>query len=184
MLREISHTLTRKVRPAAPVRLMILLGVVVFIVLKAPVTAQDTAPPPLKLMTKSERSILDAVPDIKGRTRRSLELMDDRLVEAEKYNSIQDYAGLYRELGGFHALMDDSLAYLRGQDPGSKKVLDGFKRIEMRLREFAPRIEMILRDLPLFYEEYPRKLAKFLREARSKATDPQFADTVIPSLDQ
>jgi len=106
--------------------------------------------------------------------------MGARLTEAERLNSTGDFDGMFRELGGFHGLMDNSLGYLQERDVGSGKVLDNFKRIEIGLRGFAPRIEAIRRDLPLRYEGYLNKLLKYVRDARSKAIEPLFADTVLP----
>lgn len=148
------------------------------------VSAQDDpeeiAPPPLKLISKDERSRLDAESDLKSRTKLALEMMNTRLAAAENLHTGEDYDSLFRELGAFQGLMDNSLDYLLKRDTGSGKVLDNFKRLEIGLRGFAPRLETIRRDLPIRYEDYLRKLIKYVRDARSKAIDPQFADTVLP----
>lgn len=140
----------------------------------------DLAPPPLKLISKVERARLDSETDMKSRTKLELEMMNIRLAEAEKLNSSEDYDGVFRELGVFHGLMDDGLDYLLKRDSGSGKVLDNFKRLEIGLRAFGPRLEVIRRDLPIKYEDYLRRLIKYVRDARSKAIDPQFGDTVLP----
>ena len=63
-----------------------------------------------------------------------------------------------------------------------KKVLDNYKRLEISLRSYMSRVEVIHRDLPVKYEEYVRGLMKYLRIARTKALDPQFSDTVLPGV--
>jgi hypothetical protein len=155
------------------------------------VSAQDDptelAPPPLKLISKTELAQLEAESEIKPRTKLTLDLMDARLVAAERLNANGNYDGVFRELGGFHGLMDNCIVYLQQHDKGRGKVLDNFKRIELRLRAFMPRLEAIRRDLPLRYEEYVRKLTKYVRDARSSAIEPMFADTVLkrpPKTDQ
>ena len=140
----------------------------------------DLAPPPLKVISKDERTRLDGETDVKSRTKLALEMMNFRLAAAERLGTGEDYDGVFRELGIFHALMDNSLDYLLKRDAGSGKVLDNFKRLEIGLRAFGPRLETLRRDVPLRYEDYLRRLIKYVRDARSKAIDPQFADTVLP----
>lgn len=118
---------------------------------------------------------------MKNRTKLTLELMTARLSAAERLRSGDDFDGVFRELGAFHALMDNGLAYLQRRDTGSGKVLDNFKRIDIALRTFAPRLETIRREIPLSHEDYVRKLLIYVREARTKATEPLFADTVLPN---
>mgnify|MGYP007125701776 CR=1 FL=1 len=141
----------------------------------------DAAPPPLKIIPKDEIALLDDKTDIKDRTKLSLELMNVRLKSAEKLAEANDFDGMYRELGVFHALMDDALKFLNERDNGKGKVLDNFKRLEIALRGMAPKIEVIRRELPLRYDTYVRKLMGYVRSARAKATDSLFDDTVVPN---
>lgn len=141
----------------------------------------NLAPPPLKSISKQELSRLESETNLKDRTKLTLELMSARLTAAEKLRSGDDFDGIFRELGVFHGLMDNGLAYLQRRDTGSGKVLDNFKRIDIALRTFAPRLETIRREVPLSHEDYIRKLLIYVREARTKATEPLFADTVLPN---
>ncbi len=109
--------------------------------------------------------------------------MDARLAKAETFNNQRQYTQMFDELGGFHALVDDTLNYLHSHDTDSGKVLNNFKRLEMSLRQFAPRLELIRRDLPLRYELYVRKLIIYVREARSKAVEPLFDNSVVSDID-
>lgn len=142
----------------------------------------EYAPPPLKIVSKDELARLDAKTDFKDRTKLALELMDLRLDAAERLFVVKDFEGTYRELGVFHGLMDNAIGFLQRRDSrnGSGKILDNFKRIDLALRTFAPRLEGIRREVPLRYEDYVRRLLKYLREARTQATEPLFADTVVP----
>lgn len=140
----------------------------------------EAAPPPIKFLSKEERAKLDTKQsNIKDRTKLSLELMDLRMDAAEKFAQADDYDSMFRELGGFHALMDDGLEFLARRDGDSGKVLDNFKRFEIGLRAFSPRIEVMRRELPLRYDYYVRKLMGYVREARAKAIDPLFGDSVV-----
>ncbi len=140
---------------------------------------KDTAPPPLKIISKEETRQLNQETDIKKRTKLALDLMEIRLKKAEELNSQERYADMFIELGSFHALVDKSIEFLDSKDNGGGKVLNNFKRVEISLRAFLPRIELIRRDLPEKYEFYVRDLAKSVRKARSKAIEPFFGDTVV-----
>ncbi len=139
----------------------------------------DAVPPPLKIISKSEQNQLKAEPKVKKRTKISLELMDLRLENAEKFAENKQYKEMFNELGSFHALVDNTLEYLERKDAGSRKILNNYKRLEIGLRKFLPKIELIRRDLPLKYEYYVRGLAKKVRDARSRAVEPMFDDSVI-----
>jgi hypothetical protein len=144
---------------------------------------KDTAPPPLKILSKEETRQLSAEHDIKKRTKLALDLMEIRLKKAEDLNSQQRFSEMFDELGAFHALVDRSLEFLTRNDNGEGKVLNNFKRLEMSLRAFLPRLEIIRRDLPEKYEFYVRELGKSIRTARSRAIDPLFSETVVKDND-
>lgn len=155
------------------------------LLLPTPASAQDeppeAAPPPLKIIAKADVVRLSTKTSLKDRTKLSLELMNARLLAAESLGISRDFDGMYRELGVFHAFMDDALEFLDKRDNGGGKVLDNFKRMELGLRTMAPRLEVIRREIPLRYDPYVRKLASYLRAARTKATETLFDDTVVPN---
>lgn len=141
---------------------------------------KDAEPPPIKVISKEEREQLSRETKIKNRTKLALELMKMRLDKAEQFGAKNQYKEMFGELGRFHALVDNALWFLNRNDTGGGSILYNFKRLEMGLREFLPRLELIRRDLPLNYEYYVRGLIMNVRDARSKAVDPLFSDTVLP----
>jgi hypothetical protein len=140
----------------------------------------NAAPPPVRAMSSTERTQLDAQQGLKDRTKLALALMSSRLSKAEELNAKNDHTAMYSELGGFHALMDDTLEFLEAA-PRKDKTLDNLKRFEMTLRGFAPRLALIRRESPPEYDHYVRVLIKYLRDARSKAIEPLFGNQVVPS---
>ena len=140
----------------------------------------EPIPPPVIVVTKTERQKLDALADLKDRTKLSLDLMNSHLSAAEKFNIDQDFDSMFRELGGFHGLLDNAMAYLERQNPENGKVLDNYRRIEIGLRGFTTRLEGIRRDMPDRYEDYVRKLLIHLRDMRTKAAEPFFRDGIVP----
>ena len=140
----------------------------------------NAAPPPVRAMSNIERTQLDGQQGLKDRTKLALALMSSRLSKAEEFNAKNDHTAMYSELGGFHALMDDTLEFLEAA-PRREKTLDNLKRFEMTLRGFAPRLALIRREIPAEYDHYVRVLLKYLRDARSKAIEPLFGDSVVPA---
>ena len=139
----------------------------------------NAAPPPAKVLSGAERSQLDSKQDLKERTKLALALMSTRLSNAEELNAKSEFTEMYHELGSFHALMDDTLEFLESA-PRRDKTLDNLKRFEMTLRTFAPRLGLIRRELPAEYDHYVKSLIRYLRDARSKAIEPLFGDSVVP----
>jgi hypothetical protein len=145
-----------------------------------PVIDDDVAPPPLKVLSQSEKSRLSGETEVKRRTKLGLELMEVRLKQAETFHAAENFDQMFVELGAFHGLMDNMLEFLDKSDRDSRKVIYNFKRFEIGLRTFTPRLELMRRVLPIRYERYVRSLIKNLRNARAKAIEPLFDDTVVP----
>ena len=59
----------------------------------------QTAPPPPKIVPKSERETLNKEKTPKERTKLALEFMDDRLIKAEAANTSDDLRLMFDELG-------------------------------------------------------------------------------------
>ena len=145
---------------------------------------EDIAPPPLKMLSKTEKAELSAKTEPKDRTVLALELMDARLHSAEKDRTDENFSLMYAELGGFHALMDNALDFLLRSGSGENKRLNSLKRYEIGLRTFIPRLEVIRRDLPASFEPYIKTLIRNVGDAREKAMAPFFSDTVISNSNQ
>src|SRR5262249_50542108 len=139
----------------------------------------DEAPPPIKQLSKDEKKSLTSETNAKGHTELSLELMNKRMSNAESLNANGHFDDMFKELGAFNALMDESLNFLVTQDKDKGKVLYNFKRLDIGLRAFMPRLETIRRDLPSKYDPYVKRLVKYISEAREKALEPMFGNTVV-----
>lgn len=141
----------------------------------------ELAAPPIKALTKDEKAKLEAETDLKKRIKLALDLMEIRLKNAETLNAEENYVEMFTQLGFFHALMDNTLNFLERNNVGSGKVLNYYKRFEISLRGFIARLEVIRRELPPRYEYYVRSLVKAVRDARSRAVEPLFDNTVTPN---
>ncbi|QQS33662.1 MAG: hypothetical protein IPM50_03505 [Acidobacteriota bacterium] len=149
------------------------------------VPAQDDdpiegAPPPELLFSVAESDQLAKAKDLRARTRLIIELMDARLKAAERHSSNANFDAVFAELGPFHALALNGIEHLEKQDLKAKSVLDNLKRFEIGIRGFFPRLELLRRSAPTDYEPYIRRLIRVMREARSRALDPMFSETIVP----
>ena len=141
----------------------------------------NLAPPVVKAISKEEKTALAAVSDVKDRTRLALDLMEARLKKAEALYTQESYNATLVELGGFQALMDDAIRFLNRSNNGGDKAMNNFKKFEMALRAFMPRIEIIRRDLPERFEYHVRTLLITVRDTRAKAVEPFFSTTILPA---
>ena len=149
-----------------------------------PVTASaqddpDSIPPPSQMISRDERQRLESRSSIKERTKLALELMNSHLSSAEQFRGSENFESAYRELGIVHGVLDNAMNYLIDANKRGIKVLDDLKRMEMGIRGFLPRIESIRRDLPIVYDAYIRALLQHVRDARAKAIEPFFDDSIV-----
>ena len=139
----------------------------------------DAAPPPLKMLSKSEKQDLNSKLDPKQRTALALDMMSKRLGSAEKFRADENFSLMYAELGGFHALMDDTISFLLSTNSKEGKQLNSLKKFEMGLRTYIPRLEAMRQDLPVTFDPYLKTLLKNIDDVREKAMAPFFSNTVI-----
>lgn len=139
------------------------------------------APPPLKILPKEEKGQLAAEADPKRHTILALDLSDDHLTKAEELRDRNEFDSMLKELGTFNAVIDEALDFIARNDSGNGKILGSSKKLELGLRSYTPRLETLRRDVPSSYEPYVRGLIKTVREARSKAIEPFFGTSVLPT---
>jgi hypothetical protein len=140
---------------------------------------KDLVPPPLNIISKEEKSRLDAEKDVKKRTELAIALMEARLVKAAELSEKNQYKESLDELGGFQAILRNAFDFLRQNDDGKRKSLNNYKRFEITLRAFMPRLELVRRDMPVKYGYHVRTLIKYVRDARADAVEPLFGETVL-----
>lgn len=136
-------------------------------------------PPPLNVISKDERKQLNAETKMKKRTKLALDLMNARLLKSESLLKEADYQNSLDQIGKFQGLLINTLKFLK-QNQSRRGVHKNFKRFEINLRKFMPRLELIRREMPYKYGWHVKKMLFFVREARTKALNPLFEDTVLP----
>lgn len=161
----------------------LLVAVVVFIAPAA--RGQDyqmpfssSPPPPMRFVSRNERTQLSATRDAKARMRASIELAEARLARAEQLTAMQQFDEACVELGMYQGLVEDALHYLGDAQTG-KKQRDVYKRLELALRAHCARIEAIRRVTPADYAVHVKAICECARNARSEALNGFYGDTVI-----
>lgn len=148
-----------------------------------PAAAQDDEfefnPSPKIVLTKEEKDVLGAETDEKKYLKLAISFMETRLKKAESQTDTGEYDSMLQNMGGLHALMDATYEFLKTNDPRRGRVLETFKKFEIELRGYTPRIENIRREAPNKYGAYLLKLLKRVREIRAKSVDRFFGDGVI-----
>ena len=136
-------------------------------------------PPPLNIISKDAKKQLNAQTKPKKRTKLALVFMNARLLKSQKLIEGKEFEKSLNQLGKFKAILQNTLQFLKKNEKrrGSFK---NFKRFEITLRRFLPKLELVRRKMPFRYGYHVSQLIKTVRKARSAAIDPLFDDTVIP----
>ncbi|MCA1605726.1 MAG: hypothetical protein LC775_09695, partial [Acidobacteria bacterium] len=111
----------------------------------------QTAPPPLKIITRQERTQLNESKDAKARVKTTLDLAQTHLANAEDQTSQHDYDKAAAEAGMYWALLEDAFSFMKTMERDDNKRRDLYKRLELALRAHAPRLNTIRRNTPAEY---------------------------------
>jgi hypothetical protein len=144
-----------------------------------PQITQLNAPPPIKAIPKEERAQLEDAKDPKNRLKITIDLSDTHLGLAEKYTAQPNYEAASREVGMYHALVENALTFLASLKRESNKTRDLYKRLEMALRADGPRLTSMRRTTPLEFAVRIKEVEDFAREGRTEALNSFYGHTVV-----
>jgi hypothetical protein len=136
--------------------------------------------PPMKFVSRNERTQLSATRDAKARARATIELAEVRLARAEQLTAEQKYIAASGELGAYQGLIEDALDYLDDITKNDNKLRDTYKRLELALRTHCMRLEAIRRVTPSEYAVHIKAICECARNARTEALNSFYGDTVVP----
>ncbi len=149
----------------------------------AAVNAQDvqqfTAPPPLKVISPSDRTQIDSTKDAKSRVRKTIQLAEAHMKTAETHTEKQRYDEAAAALGKYQALIEDSLKFVGTLTRESNRTRDLYKRIELALRAHAPRLISMRRVTPTEYSVWIKDIEEFARSGRTEALNSFYGHTVV-----
>jgi hypothetical protein len=139
----------------------------------------QTAPPPLKTISRLERSQLDESKDSKARVRTTIDLAEAHLAQAEAHTSQHDYDSAAAEAGKYWALVEDLFGFLSKMNSDSNKTRDLYKRLELTLRAHGPRLSSIRRGTPSEYAVWIKEIEELARKGRTEALNSFYGHTVF-----
>ncbi len=151
----------------------------------ATVTGQDprprdeTAPPPLKVITRQERAQLNEAKDPKARLKLTLALAETHLANAETQTAQTEFDNAAAEAGMYWALVEDLFVYLGTVKRDNNKTRDLYKRLELSLRAHGPKFAMMRRSTPAEYAVWIKEIEDFARKGRTQALNSFYGHTVI-----
>jgi hypothetical protein len=162
-------------------QLLLLLALIhVPVVMCQEATSQDqTAPPPLKIISKDEQAQINQSKDGKARVKTTLELALIRLGQVEAQTTERDYPAALAGAGRYWALLEDVFSFLKTMKADSNKTRDLYKRVELALRAHGPRLSAIRRGTPAEFSFWMREIEDFARNGRTEALNSFYGHTVF-----
>ncbi len=137
------------------------------------------APPPMKFVSRSERSELAAARDPKSRIRATIDLADGRLTRCEELTAASKFAEASEELGGYLGLMDDVRVFVGNMNHDKGSTRDLYRHLEIALRAHIPRLAVMRRSTPVAYAGNLKSAEEYVRDARSEALDSFYGHSVL-----
>jgi hypothetical protein len=148
-------------------------------VAQEPLVQHLTAPPPAKIISADVRKALSSMTDHKSRVKKTIELAEAHLTNAEAQTSQERYSEASSEVGKYWALMEDILRHLGSLKRDSNKTRDLYKRVELSLRAHGPRLTNVRRTTPLEYAVWIKEIEESARNGRSEALNSFYGHTVV-----
>jgi hypothetical protein len=142
-------------------------------------TQEQTAPPPLKIVTRQDRILINEEKDSKARVRVILDLAEAHLAKAELQTSHLNYDDAAAEAGKYSALIEEAFTFLRTLKQDSNKTRDLYKRVELTLRAHGPRLSIMRRTTPSAYAIWIKATEDFARRGRTEALNSFYGQTVF-----
>jgi hypothetical protein len=144
-----------------------------------PRSPQLPAPPPMRVVSRDERSQLTAARDPKARLRTSIDLAALRLTRTEEFTSAKKFDQASEVLGGYLGLIDNVRGYLGSMDRDKGSTRDLYRHLEIALRAHIPRLAVMRRSTPAAYAGNLKAAEEYIRDARSDALDSFYGHSVL-----
>jgi hypothetical protein len=138
-----------------------------------------TAPPPFKMIVKEEREAIEQTNDSPKRLRLTIEYAAAHLGRAEDHTGRENFEAASAEVGMYHALIENALAFLNTFKRDSNKTRDLYKRLELALRAHGPRLTSMRRTTPLEFAVWIKEVEDFARDGRTEALNSFYGHTVV-----
>jgi|ERR1051326_1001104 hypothetical protein len=150
----------------------------VAVVAQQPRTPPMPAPPPMKFVSRDERSQIDSK-DPKARISITLELASDHLTKAEDFTARKQFDQASEELGYYLGLLDDARVFLGTMNSNKNSTRDLYRHFDLGLRKLPPRLAVMRRNTPAEYAGNLKAAEDYTRDTRSEVLDKFYGHTVL-----
>ena len=140
---------------------------------------QMPVPPPMRFVSRDERSQLMAARDLKARLRTTIELAEIHLGRAEASTSQKRFDQASEEVGNYLGLVDDARVVLAGLNRDKNSTRDLYRRFDIALRAHVPRLAVIRRTTPADYAGHIKAAEDFARDTRTEALESFYGHSVL-----
>ena len=140
---------------------------------------QMPAPPPLRLVSRSERSQLDEARDAKARLHATITLAEDHLTQAESLTTQKKFDEASAEVGSYLGLIGDLRDYISKLNNDKTSTRDICRHFEWDVRLHIPRLAVMRRDTPAAYSLYIKDAEEFIKDTRAEALDSFYGHSVL-----
>jgi hypothetical protein len=144
-----------------------------------PRTPNMPTPPPMRFVSRAERSQLDAVRDPKSRLRSTIKLAEDRLGRAENLTTQKAYDEASTEVGCYLGLIGDLRAYIGTMEHEKGSTRDLYRHLEMAVRPHIPRLAVMRRSTPASYSIHIKDAEDYIKDTRAEALDSFYGHSVL-----
>src|SRR5438477_7675503 len=137
------------------------------------------APPPLRMVSRSERSQLDEARDAKARLHATITLAEDHLTHAENLTEQKKFDEASAEVGSYLGLIGDLRDYISKLNHDKTGTRDLCRHFEWDVRLHIPRLAVMRRDTPAAYSLYIKDAEEFIKDTRADALDSFYGHSVL-----
>lgn len=137
------------------------------------------APPPMRFVSRTERSQLDSARDPKTRLKSTIKLAEDRLVRAEGLTAQKAFDEASIEIGGYLGLVGDLRQFIATLDREKGSTRDLNRHFEIAVRPHIPRLAVLRRSTPANYSVHLRDAEEYIKDTRSEALDSFYGHSVL-----
>jgi hypothetical protein len=137
------------------------------------------APPPMHLVSKSDRTELDETRDPKARMHASMTLAEAHLTRAEKLTDDKKYDQALAELGSYLGVIGDLRDYCAKLDTSKNSTRDLYRHFEYQVHTHIPRLAVIQRTTPVEYVRNIKDAEEFIKDTRAEALDSFYGHSVL-----
>jgi hypothetical protein len=136
-------------------------------------------PPPMRFVTRSERSELDSARDPKARLRATLTLSEGHLQRAEALTNDKKFDAAAAELGEYLGLIGDMRSFIATLPPDKGSTRDIYRHFEFSVRVHIPRLAVMRRDTPADYSINIKDAEEYIKDTREEALDSFYGHSVL-----